>query len=444
VYIKDAARALGVSVRTIKRWIDKGLIPDVERNYNGWRIFTDEDISKIRESFLSKRKTPYLTAIDLFSGCGGLSEGFRSEGFKILWANDVLPEEAATYRTNHPETIFDQGDIRNIDPCYVLDATGFKESELDVIIGGPPCQGFSINAPRREMTDPRNTLFMHYIRFVNVLRPRFIVFENVPGLLSLDGGAALDNIYHELSNIGYVLMHKILLAAHYGVPQERWRLIIVGTRLNNSSFTFPIPLFHSDARANFRGGKTLVFQTTSDNLDAPPTINDAISDLIMQPLSINGDPLPYVSAAMSKYQQMLRVNSNQLFNHVSARISDVNIMRLKHINPGGNWTDIPFDLLPAGMKRARRSDHTKRYGRMDLDQLSCTILTKCDPHWGCYFHPIHERVISVREAARIQSFPDHYRFEGSVTAQYRQVGNAVPPLMAASIAREVKRSLLIS
>jgi DNA (cytosine-5)-methyltransferase 1 len=137
----------------------------------------------------------------------------------------------------------------------------------------------------------------------------------------------------------------------------------------------------------------------------------------------------------------LRNGSEYVYNHSCNALGRINLERLKHIPQGGSWRDIPFDLLPAGLKRARRSDHTRRYGRLAPDGLCSTILTKCDPHWGSFFHPTQDRVISVREAARIQSFPDRHRFTGSVTQQYEQVGNAVPPLLACAIGKTILEML---
>jgi len=169
------------------------------------------------------------------------------------------------------------------------------------------------------------------------------------------------------------------------------------------------------------------------------TVDAAIGDL--PPLK-NGEErgaVTYQNEARSSYQQELRAGSNGVDNHAAARLSKVNIDRLKHIPQGGSWRDIPLDLLPEGMKRAKRSDHTKRYGRLRWDGLASTILTKCDPHWGAYFHPDQDRTLTVREAARLQSFPDWFEFKGSRTDQYVQVGNAVPPILGRAIAQVISR-----
>lgn len=152
------------------------------------------------------------------------------------------------------------------------------------------------------------------------------------------------------------------------------------------------------------------------------------------------DETEYTKFPSSRYQKEMRKNATKLYNHVSPNLGEINRKRLTYIKQGGSWRDIPVELLPAGMKKAKRSDHTKRYGRLSLSGLSSTILTKCDPHWGAYFHPTQDRVITVREAARFQSFPDHYRFLGSRGEQYKQVGNAVPSLLAKAIGEEIIKS----
>jgi len=170
------------------------------------------------------------------------------------------------------------------------------------------------------------------------------------------------------------------------------------------------------------------------------TIRDAIGDLPALKNGENKGVLAYAHEPKGEFQHMIRSGSNSVSNHSAPKLGEINLERMKHIPPGGSWRDVPFDLLPAGMKKAKRSDHTKRYGRMKWDGLSCTVLTKCDLHWGAYIHPEQDRVITVREAARIQSFPDWFQFEGSRTEQYVQVGNAVPPLLGKRIGEAILKS----
>ncbi len=379
-----------------------------------------------------------FTTIDLFAGAGGITEGFRQAGAQCLYANDFCPEAVATFRKNHAETIAEACPIEDVDPGKLRRSLGLAKGELDALVGGPPCQGFSINAPGRFLDDPRNKLFRNYLEFVEEFRPKTLLFENVTGMLSLEGGAVFQKVVNELEALGYLCEAKVLFAAHYGVPQERWRLIILGSRVG-LAVNHPVPTHYLRRRANFTGGRTLTFPLDESHqrlLRPPVTVADAIFDL-PEPIAAGGRDagVKYASRRRaSAYARELRADTEILFNHVEPKLSAINLERLKHIKPGGSWRDIPFELLPAGMKKARRSDHTKRYGRLHPDGFASTIMTKCDPHWGPVFHPVFERTLTVREAARFQSFPDHYVFEGSRVAQYEQVGNAVPPLLAKAIA----------
>jgi len=382
--------------------------------------------------------------IDLFCGAGGLSEGFRQAGFETLFANDIDANALETFALNHPKTpLIYHGAVEQIQPRKITRSLGLRKGELDVLVGGPPCQGFSINAPDRALDDPRNHLFRYYIQFVDALRPKAIVMENVPGLVSMGNWAFLQTISGALTKLGYEVEAKILYAAHYGVPQERWRLVIMGSRVG--SVQFPSPTHFAPGRPNFAGGRTMTFRhalrSDSNGSELLPftTVAEAISDLPRLEPGQGSENEPYLSSRKppSTYARELRRGSKVVSNHVAPKIAKVNRERVKFVPPGGSWRDIPHELLPKGMQRARRSDHTKRYGRLAADGLSGTIMTKCDPHWGAVFLPDQDRTLSVREAARLQSFPDHYVFRGPRVSQYTQVGNAVPPLLAKAIGLQV-------
>jgi len=361
--------------------------------------------------------TRVRTAIDLFCDEGGLSEGFRQAGYDILAGNDIFDSAGVTFSKSHPKAKFLPGPIQDITVEKLLAETGLKFGALDCLIGGPPCQAFSVYNHKRGLHDTRANLFMEYLRIVDGLKPLWIVMENVTGIFSAGHGAVVEAIHTGLRNHGYHVEHRILKAEEYGVPQERRRVVFIGNRIGAPIF-WPSPT-HGPGKASFN------------------TIRDAISDL---PGLRNGEDKgaqEYTCQPQSPYQALLRENSNIVLNHCAPGLGPANRARMKHIPPGGSWRDIPFELLPKGMKRAKRSDHTKRYGRMHWDGLSCTILTKCDIHWGAYIHPEQDRAISVREAARIQSFPDTFVFSGSKTEQFIQVGNAVPPMLGQCIAKAV-------
>lgn len=383
------------------------------------------------------------TSIDLFAGAGGLTEGFRQAGYRCCYANDIDPWAVKTFQHNHPGTLAECRPIEEVDTGKLRDSIGLEVGELDILIGGPPCQGFSINAPDRFLEDPRNSLFKHYIRFLDEFRPKTLLIENVPGMLSLGNGAIFNQIVAELEKRGYSVSARILLAAHYGVPQERWRMIILGSRKGNAP-EHPAPTHYANANANFRGGRTLTYSLGPlDRMVLLPAVHvaEALSDLPKLELAKGAEEMGYDNDVECEFARHMRHGSSKVFNHFAARLSPQNVERMKFIKPGGNWTDIPEGLLPNGMKKARRSDHTKRYGRLRADGFAGTNLTKCDPHWSAVFLPDQDRTLTVREAARIQSFPDRYRFLGPRVAQYEQVGNAVPVLMAKAIAESIVKSI---
>lgn len=388
-----------------------------------------------------------FTSIDLFAGAGGLSTGLTQAGFRPLFASELHPTYAAAYAFNHRETDVVVDDIRRVDAHEVRSRFGLDRGDLDLLAGGPPCQGFSINAPIRSNKDPRNHLFREFLRFTEEFMPRAILIENVPGLVSFERGGTLTAITSSLEQYGYHTSVKILSAAYHGVPQTRWRTIIIGTLTpHNEATVWPQPTHCAQVRANFSHnfhGKDILEQPSDAPSQAATTLRDAISDLPRSPKHLNSQDAiaQYDSAPTSVFQNQVRRGSTGVYNHFSSNLSGINLERLSHIPPGGNWTNIPHNLLPAGMRRARKSDHTKRYGRPRWGDLSGTILTKCDPHWGAFFHPSEDRVFTVREAARIQSFPDTYHFTGSLAEQYAEVGNAVPPMLAQAIGTQIAAHL---
>jgi DNA (cytosine-5)-methyltransferase 1 len=351
------------------------------------------------------------TVIDLFCGAGGLSEGFRQAGFRVLLGSDINPNFGETFLRSHSDAVFVAKPIQSLSSNEILATSGLCKGQLDVLVGGPPCQGYSVYNHGRGEHDPRAGLFREYLRIVRDLAPKWLIMENVTGLLSISGGQLIRTIAEEISKLGYAVEWRVLRAEDYGVPQERRRVIVIANRI----------------------GAPILFPKIEYGIGLKPftTVWDAIGDL---PLSVVENATEYPVAAMSEYQQRMRKGNFKLSNHYGPKLGKANQERIRHIPQGGSWRDIPFELLPAGMKLAKRSDHTKRYGRPRLTDLACTILTKCDIHWGAYIHPIENRAFTVREAARLQSFSDDFVFYGSMTEQFVQIGNAVPPIMASSIA----------
>lgn len=360
------------------------------------------------------------TVVDLFCGAGGLSHGFMQAGYDVLFGSDIDPTFGRTFMASHPHAKFVAKPIEALTLDEVLQATQLQAGELDVLVGGPPCQGYSVYNHGRGEQDPRAGLFREYLRLVRGLRPKWLVMENVTGLTSISGGRLIESIVAEIEASGYRdVAFKVLKAEEFGVPQERRRIVFIANRLG-VPIEFP--------------------QTSHDGISKPyVTVWDAIGDLpaINEQWEFEAGA-EYVSSIQNDYQRAMRRRSERASNHFGPRLSKINLERIRHIPQGGSWRDVPFELLPAGMKKAKRSDHTKRYGRPRPTDLACTILTKCDIHWGAYVHPIQNRAFTVREAARLQSFPDDFVFYGSMTEQFVQVGNAVPPLMAKAIAEKIR------
>lgn len=380
---------------------------------------------------------PERTAIDLFSGAGGITLGLLNAGFHVRLCSDLSEACEATHLRNFPKIPFIRGDIHLLSGVDLLDACGLRPGELDLLIGGPPCQGFSIIG-RRELGDPRNGLFREFIRLGRELQPKAMVIENVTGLATLEGGAVLHELDQAFREAGYIPDCAELLAAQYGVPQMRWRMFFVGWRHDvDRSGGFPEPTHGRAGIGELVPNRTINRDESTGFL----TIRDAIGDL--PPIEAGAVSTAYDRAPESLYQKAMRTSApGRLENHYAPRLSPQNIRRIQLLKPGEDWRALPVELLPAGMQRALRKDHTRRYRRMMWDGVARSIITRFrDPKSGEYIHPDQHRTISIREAARIQSFPDWFVFERGYSDQYEQVGNAVPPLLARAVGMEIKRMM---
>lgn len=377
------------------------------------------------------------TAIDLFSGAGGLTVGLLNAGWDVRGCVDTSAACAATHYLNLPQIPMHVGDVSRLSGDNLLDLARLKPGSLDMLAGGPPCQGFSILG-RRESGDPRNRLFLDFMRLATELRPKVVLIENVPGLATLEGGAVMRAISEAFDQAGYDAACAELVAAQYGVPQLRWRMVFVGWRRDtNRSGGFPFP---THGRA---GIGDLVPNRTLAPVHAESFLRtwEAISDL--PEVAAGGRTYRYMRNPLCNYQLAMREGTgDEVDNHYAPKMSEVNMARIRALKPGQDWRDLPRDLLPPGMQRALRKDHTRRYRRMTWDGVPRAIITRFrDPKSGEYTHPEQHRTISIREAARIQSFPDWFRFRGSLSDQYDQVGNAVPPLLARAVGVEILKVL---
>lgn len=374
--------------------------------------------------------------MDLFAGAGGLAVGFRQAGWSIAFGNDVDPVASETFRINFPEASFFEGSVSELTAEDIAAETDAAPGELDCLIGGPPCQSFSHNNHKRSAVDDRARLFEHYLSIVAALKPKTIVMENVPGILSIDKGSVVQEILDGLTALGFNQpVIRLLSSEEFGTPQVRRRAIIAASRIGPSSSLIPSPSHWSPRYGHVGYPRKRPVGANKQ----PVTVWQAIGDL--PELQGGGGQQEFVrdwKRATTSYQREAQRNAPIIFNHVGHRLTEVNLARAVHVPPGGNWRDIPRDLLTAGMQRAKLTDHTKRYGRLHKDGFASTILTKCDPHWGAYLHPTEDRTITVREAARLQGFPDCFRFAGTkIGPQYVQVGNAVPVQLAKAIGSAV-------
>lgn len=373
----------------------------------------------------------YLTVLDLFSGSGGLSEGFKNARnhnfrFRIEVANDIDSNVARTYKKNHPETEFVLGNISIEKVKNEIQKTIEKKTDrktIDVVIGGPPCKGFSLeNKMTRHMQNPMNHLVMHYVDMIKRTKPAAFVMENVPGLLAMEKGRVVESLISKFKELGYKNAQPWLLnAADYGVPQLRKRAFLVGSR-SELPIEKPIPTHGSQ-------------EDVEKNPDLMPytKLMDAICDLPkIKSGRMHSDSNEYVSLPINDFQKEMRKNSNKVTNHIITKNSPIVIERIKSVPPGGNWEDIPLKLMQVDGKYTKIDKaHSMIYRRM-LGNLPCTTLTNFRK--GMMIHPNQHRLFSVREAARIQTFPDHFQFEGGVSSQQQQVSDAVPVLLATKVA----------
>lgn len=350
------------------------------------------------------------TALDLFCGMGGLSIGAELAGFEVLGGIDNDAVALGSYARTFRGKIALHADLLNESPEQVLRRAGTRRGDVDLLIGGPPCQPFSVYNHSRSSLDPRAKLFVKFLHYVTTLLPRMVVVENVPGLLSIADGFLWAHLVRSLRGRGYISAFRVLDASLLGVPQRRRRLVLIGSRESQDIVTI---LDHL--------GETRLPRVT---------VSAAFGDL---PIAV-GDGISYRRKPSNAFQRLMRARAGaQVHEHRGMSLGQKNLKRIAHVPPGGNWRNIPRRLLPPGMQRARPEDHTTRYGRLHRMRPSFTLLTKCDPHWGCFIHPDSDRVITIREAARLQSIPDHVRPSGTLTEQYRMIGNAVPPLLAREV-----------
>ena len=347
--------------------------------------------------------------IDIFSGAGGLSLGASMAGIKVRYAIEINPHAAKSFEYNHKDAKVLCGDIRNIKASDFV--TG--KEKVFIIMGGPPCQGFSMsNTMSRNMDNPNNMLFKEFVRLVSEIKPTWFVLENVWGMTKMNDGETIKMIqkcFEEIQPVGYKVTWKVLYADEYGVPQRRMRMFMVGNN-RGIDFEFPKPF------------------------DYKVTVEEAIGDL---PELSNGDMIsdkPYTVSFedASPYAQMMRKNSDSSKQNFVSRSNDLVIQRYKHIKQGENWRAIPEHLMQNYANKSRC--HSGIYKRLCADRPSVVI---SNYRKSMLIHPYQDRGLSVREAARLQSFPDDFIFQGPHMSIQQQIGNAVPPLLAQAVIKKI-------
>ena len=346
---------------------------------------------------MAKKK---YTSIDIFAGAGGLSLGALQAGIDVSIAVEMDKFAAETYKYNHPNT---QVLCKNI--CEVS-TDMLKKASVFIIMGGPPCQGFSLSNTRsRNLDNPKNFLFKEFVRFVKDLQPKWFLFENVGGFPLFEKGLIRDEIKKSFEDLGYSVADSVLWASDYGVPQNRNRFFMVG---NNQGINFEFP----------------------QPFDYKVTVEEAVGDL---PLLENGDMIERAAYRetlnqASHYAKQMRIGSENATQNYVSKNADYVIERYKHIPQGGNWKSIPNELMENYADKSRC--HSGIYRRLCADKPSVVI---SNYRKSMLIHPFQNRGLSVREAARLQSFPDTFIFKGSLMHIQQQIGNAVPPLLAKAV-----------
>ena len=361
-----------------------------------------------------------LKIIDLFSGVGGLSYGFAHDNnFEIVAANEILPNMAKAFSLNHPTTKVYIEDIKDFSAEKVERDLNIKASEVDIIVGGPPCQAYS-TVGKRLIDDPRGKLFQEYYRVLKEFNPKLFLFENVKGILSMQDGELLKTIVSLFESLGYKVQYKLLNAADYGAPQIRERVIIIGSKLK-TDFKYPEPTHYDpDQRPDLFNSKLKPYLT----------LEDAISDLPF--IKSNDESFEYSSIPKNDFQKTMRENAPvKLMDHNSPKNNE-NLIKIMELLPdGGTPEDLPEELRPtSGFKNTYSRLWWKRPATTITRNLSTPSSSRC-------IHPIAPRPLTTREGARIQCFPDNYQFFGSRGDRNLQIGNAVPTFLSNAIAKAI-------
>ena len=353
---------------------------------------------------------PRYKIMDLFAGVGGLSYGFSElPEFEIVAANEIEKAIATAYQLNHPNVTMFNCDINELTEEILTES--LKGEKIDIIVGGPPCQSYS-TLGKRQMDDRAN-LFLQYKRILNLLKPKAFVFENVVGILSMDKGRLFQQIQEEFEKLGYTLKYKILNAVDYGVPQQRERVILVGFRGENT-FEYPAP-------------------THGEGLKPYVTLRQAIGDLPILKSGQSGEH--YAKEPDNDFLRFVRDSGSSLTEHNAPKNGAHLIRIMEALKDGQSKDDLPEEIRP-------KSGYGNTYAKLWWNRPSTTITRNfaCPSSSRC-IHPRDSRAMSIREGARLQSFPDDYKFYGSDSMKRLEIGNAVPPLLSVAIAKQMLEAM---
>ncbi len=359
-----------------------------------------------------------LQAIDLFCGCGGIAAGLRAAGFQVMAGVDIEPRYIATFAHNFPSAKTCLLDLSSLPPSDFAAMLNLKRGRLDLLSGGPPCQGFSKNVPRRarHFEDTNNLLVRAFLDYCEFLMPRFVLMENVAEMRNGFGQAYTNEVFQRLEKLGYSVSHAVLNAADYGVPQRRRRAFFIAHRDGGT------PAFPGASHTKMN------LLTTRNHV----TVWEAIGDL--PSLEHGKDANQYALTPFSDFQKTMRNGNQTVANHVARKLQPTQYERLASLTPGQTMKDLPAHLQTKG-------GYSGAYGRLTKEMIAPTITRWVfHPGSGRWGHPVDTRLLTMREAARLQSFPDDFEFVGSYIQQAGQIGNAVPPLLAQRIAENLLAS----
>lgn len=410
--VKETAKKWNISDRMVSLYCKNGRIDNAEKIGNMWLVPADaikpDDNRHQNGRIVGGKK---FTCLDLFSGAGGLSRGFYDAGYDVVLGVDNDSMALKTFKENHGSAavmqldLFDHSNISKI--TQYLDK---NDISLDVLVGGPPCQGFSIAGPR-DMNDKRNSLYTAMVKLAETVKPQAVVLENVPGMIQTNDGIGAKRVVADFAKIGYKMVPKLLYAPDYGLPQIRKRVFFVGLKDDSKEFIFP--------------------KATVDK-DHYVTCEQAICDLPSLQTSdghiIYGDTIQnYVMPPQNDYQKKMRKNSDKVFNHIGSIPIEKTRQMISLVPEGKNYKALPEEYR-------RLYKYHEALTRYNSKKPSLTINTGHRSH----FHYKWNRIPTVRESARLQSFPDDFIFYGNKSEQYKQVGNAVPPMLGQVVAEALK------